>query len=120
MAEQACVDLAYHNGGDALEGLTADSVQATYRAAAKATHPDAGGSAEAFAKVDRAKHVLLKWLEREAQFKDLEPKHGEKCRRCDGKGYVESARAFRTMRVACPLCRGLGEEGVESEKGHDS
>jgi hypothetical protein len=119
MAREACVDLGW--GPETLnDELTTAGVGAQYRLMAKRAHPDCeGGSVEAFAKVDRAKHVLFAWLERRDRA-EPQPAHGNKCRRCEGKGYVESHRAFRVMKIACPLCRGLGEEGVEAEKGHDS
>lgn len=98
------------------ETVEESEVTSAFRAVAKGAHPDAGGSVEAFATVDRAKHVLLEWLKRRPTGPAL-PHHGEKCERCDGKGYVMSHRAFRSMRVQCPSCRGTGEIGVEHEKG---
>lgn len=112
-AEAACEALGW--GRETLDsGMTAEGVAAQYRLVAKATHPDGGGSMEQFVAVDRAKHVLLEWLKRKPAA--LPPHHGERCPKCDGRGFVDSQRGFRAMRVSCPLCRGTGELGVEQEK----
>jgi DnaJ-class molecular chaperone len=95
--------------------LDENVVNMAYRVLAKVTHPDAGGSLEAFAEVDRAKHILLMWLKADAAKPVAQP-HGEQCPRCAGKGFVASQRGFRAMRVSCPMCRGTGELGVEQEK----
>lgn len=113
MAEEACEALGW--GKETLDGeMTAEGVNAQYRAAVMEAHPDRGGSQEAFVAVDRAKHVLLAWLEKSEQ---APPAHGEQCPRCEGRGYVDHQRAFRAMKVTCPRCRGTGELGVEHEKG---
>lgn len=118
LIEDGQVDRIHYPG---FAAITEDDVRDLYRTAAKLVHPDApGGSVEAFAKVDRAKHVLLKWLER--QGKDGAPKlKAEQCANCEGKGHVErqSQRGFKitTLRVQCGRCRGTGEEGVEHDEG---
>jgi DnaJ-class molecular chaperone len=99
-----------------IDPYTEADVSAAYRAKAKTTHPDAGGSSEAFAAVDRAKHVLMRWLERSDR-SEAAADTGVKCQRCNGTGYTVSQRAWRGMRVQCIRCRGTGEEGVEHEKG---
>jgi DnaJ-class molecular chaperone len=91
-------------------------IQHAYRQAVKVVHPDKGGTAEQFAAVDRAKHVLLAWLEKKA--KPTTPGAGTKCQRCAGKGHVELQKAWRTMRVQCPTCRGTGDLDSEFEKGN--
>lgn len=101
---------------DAEFPYVAASVQVAYRYAAKNAHPDAGGTAEQFAAVDRAKHVLLAWLEKKAR--PVTPGAGTKCQRCAGKGHVELQKAWRTMRVQCPTCRGTGDLDSEFEKGN--
>lgn len=114
LAEQASKELLIH----ALfldDKLTLQVVKEAYRSRCRETHPDMGGTAEAFAAVDRAKHILLKWLER-----DPEPKvagAGQVCDRCDGRGYIESRRAWRSMKMQCPKCRGTGDLDSEHEKG---
>lgn len=108
MAEESAAVYSF-----SLEGLTTELVLAAYRAKAKDAHPDAGGSAEAFAAVDRAKYVLLSWLERQARDGAGAVPHGgvTKCQRCDGKGYVELlTRSFGgRLRKQCPGCHGNGE-----------
>lgn len=100
---------------------SAGEVTASYRKAAAHTHPDMpGGSVEAFARVDRAKHVLLKWLERQGS--DGPPKlQAERCPDCDGKGHVvrKGQKGFKVteLRVQCRKCRGTGELGVEHDEG---
>lgn len=109
-AEAACQTL-----GLSLDTLTPEAVASAYREAAKAAHPDGGGTMERFVAVDRSKHVLLEWLKRAVPAAPPAD-HGERCPRCDGRGYIDSQRGFRSMRVSCPLCRGTGELGVEQEK----
>ena len=95
----------------ALEGLQPAHVKDLYRTAVKYTHPDHGGTAENFAVVDRAKHVLEGWLVK-AQPK-VDPRGaGRVCDRCGGSGRVEQASkrlGGRGLRVQCPRCGGLGE-----------
>lgn len=104
-----------------LDGTCEEAVKSAYKSAARKAHPDMEtGSAEKFAAVDRAKHVLLKWLERQAA--DGPPKlKAEQCTNCGGKGYVErqGQRGFKvtTLRVQCRRCNGTGEEGVEHDRG---
>lgn len=99
---------------------SAAEVAASYRRAAANTHPDKGGSIEAFAKVDRAKHVLLKWLEKQgsAPPPKLQP---DKCPDCEGKGHVvrQGQQGFKVtrLRVQCRKCRGTGELGIEQDGG---
>lgn len=114
MAEEASKELLIH--GLFLQGVTEQVVQEAYRSRARETHPDAGGSAEAFAAVDRAKHVLLKWLALQGD-RQAEPAHASDCSTCGGRGYVDSRRAWRTLRVQCTKCRGTGDETFEHEKG---
>lgn len=111
MAEEALITLNMAG----LEGLGPEQVNASYRTAAKAAHPDAGGTSEAFAAVDRARHVLLKWLERSEA--PQTPGMGTVCARCQGKGFITSQRAWRALRVQCPTCRGTGDIDSEREKG---
>ena len=99
-----------------LSEVTEQTVAAAYKARARQTHPDMGGSLEAFAQVDRAKHLLLEWLRRQSP--PAPPAgHKQKCDTCAGKGYLMQMRGIRSMRVMCPGCRGTGEMDVEQEKG---
>lgn len=113
MAEEAAETLAL----DLSLPLTAEQVGQAYRLLAKAAHPDAGGSPEAFAAVDRAKHVLLGWLARSPAPVDTLSDVGEQCYKCSGKGFVVSQRGWRQMRVQCLMCRGAGTLGVEHDIG---
>lgn len=110
MAVEALICLAGHAGygpGNGLAGLDMESAKQMYRDAARRSHPDAGGKAEDFAAVDRAKHVLLEWLKREPEARPIHKP--TVCYRCDGKGFVTQQRAWRSMRVQCPECRGAGD-----------
>lgn len=98
---------------------TEEEVKVSYRTASKRAHPDGGGDPAAFAAVDRAKHVLLHWLERSKRDEPQTAGAGTECTRCAGTGHVESRRAWRSMRVQCPLCRGTGCLDAEHEKSND-
>lgn len=101
--------------------LAADQINAAYRAEAKKAHPDLGGSPEAFAAVDRAKHILLAWLERQGDSEPTKPHGGVTvCPRCDGRGFLELRRGFAApLRRQCPTCTGSGEIYDEKDKGVD-
>lgn len=101
---------------DVAEPFTSEDVKLAYRAKVQTAHPDKGGSPEAFALVDRAKHVLLRWLEQGAGQKTATGA-GRECTRCQGRGYVESHRGFRALKMQCPQCRGSGDLDTEHEKG---
>lgn len=94
--------------------LDADRVNTMYRQAVKVVHPDKGGTAEQFAAVDRAKHVLLAWLERP---QPASQDHKKKpCDYCGGLGHVYTAgRAPGSMglRRTCPKCRGSGDADID-------
>lgn len=103
-----------------LDGLLEQQVKELYREACKTAHPDGGGTMEKFAAVDRAKHLLLKWLEKQTDEPALPPM-GVKCPSCAGRGYRMSdvQRGFKitSLRVQCRKCRGSGELGVEHDQG---
>lgn len=92
------------------------SLKIAYRACARATHPDHGGTAAAFAAVDHSKQVLEEWLAAK-HAKPINVPHGDPCPHCKAVGSVFVQRAFRQLRVQCPACRGTGEMFVEQEKG---
>lgn len=100
-----------------IDGLTASNVKSAYHAASKYTHPDMGGSAEAFARVDRAKHIMLEWLVKPATA--AQPAHkARKCGNCAGKGYVHSMIGFKQgPRKQCHPCRGTGDADYEPDEG---
>lgn len=97
--------------------VTEAVANAMYRRAAKRTHPDAGGSMEAFAAVDRAKHVLVLFAQRTATVPH--PATAKPCHRCEGRGFIARQKGFKSMRVTCAACRGSGEEGVEIDERSD-
>lgn len=103
------IDERWDLGPLRVEGRTKAEVAEIYRAACKHSHPDMGGRLEDFAKVDRAKHVLLAWLERQADAPP--PAHGgaSQCPRCNGACHVLLYKGLRQMRVQCPTCQGNGE-----------
>lgn len=117
LIDEGRVDRIHYPG---FEAVTEDDVRDLYRTAAKFTHPDGGGDRETFARVDRAKHLLIEWLSRQKGVPPPPPK-AEPCISCGGKGYVErhTQRGFKvtTLRVQCVRCKGTGEEGVEHDKG---
>lgn len=115
VTHRMAVDAAILLGIGLADGLCVkEDVERAFREAAKTAHPDSGGTAEKFAAIDRAKHILLKWLEKG---EPATPVHKQNnCVRCEGKGFVISQRAFRQMRVSCPLCRGTGDADYEHER----
>lgn len=88
-----------------------------YKVAARATHPDAGGTAEAFARVDWAKHVLLKWIAQDNSARPPEHKT-RKCGNCNGAGYIQTMIGFKMgPRKQCQPCRGTGDADFEPDEG---
>lgn len=110
MAEAAAAELglALH------ETLDDQTVALAYRAMARVVHPDVGGSAEAFAAVDRAKHVLLGWLERSTG--PAPAAAGGKCATCAGKGHVTVQRGFKSHWIMCGACKGSGDAGYDHDQ----
>ena len=98
------------------EGLlySEEYVKECYREAAKRAHPDKGGTAEAFAAVDRAKHVLLAWLARPQPAAADHKKRA--CDYCHGEGflYMPSRQPGSVgLRRTCPKCRGSGDADID-------
>lgn len=89
-------------------GTTMDeaTLDQAYRVKAKETHPDAGGTDEAFHAVLQARSVLLNALKRPQGY--TPPPSQAKCPKCKGTGTTESRRAWHTMRVRCAECKGAG------------
>lgn len=104
-------------GFDISSGLLDEQqIIAAYRTEARKVHPDAGGTAEAFARVDWAKHVLVAWLQKRDG-----PKHEElslkKCPNCDGRGFIQKHMGFKKgARVQCLRCAGTGDAAYEHER----
>jgi hypothetical protein len=113
-AEEAMLEMGW--GAESLATLTAEGLKAQYRLRATQTHPDAGGSAEAFARVDWAKCALEHWLkqpntDRPAQFQN-------DCPNCTGKGYVQRQIGFKLgPRVQCARCSGTGDVDYVADTG---
>lgn len=107
MAEQAAVTL----GGLDLATLSEAVVTKVFRDLAKTLHPDCGGDAKKFVEADRAKCILIRWLQRPQvappSLDDLIP--SERCPMCGGTGRRTLQRGFHTMTMVCGTCRGLGE-----------
>lgn len=116
-ARAACDIMFADMASDFFEVYTAADVNAAYRVKARDAHPDAGGSAEQFVQLDRAKHILLGWLKRRKVTTAKATAHATKCKRCDGTGITNSHKGFRTMRMQCGTCRGTGEQDYEHDKG---
>lgn len=116
LIDEGRVDRIHYPG---FADVTEDDVRDLYRTAAKFVHPDGGGTLEKFAAVDRAKHVLLKWIAKQGD--SPPPMNVDKCGNCDGKGHVtiKSQRGFKIteLRRQCRKCNGTGEEGVEHDRG---
>lgn len=93
-----------------LELWTTDLVSAQYKVAVKAVHPDAGGSAEAFARVDWAKHALITWLGKNPARQPEMPVKGDSCPVCGGTGRVRVQHGFKSaLARMCQQCQGTGE-----------
>lgn len=97
------------------EELKADAVDAAYRTAAKAAHPDAGGTVEQFQKVKWAKDTLAKWFEAVTAANAPTGPKGD-CRACAGTGFIFKRYGFRAgPRLMCSLCMGMGSLNKEKE-----
>jgi DnaJ-class molecular chaperone len=106
MAEQAVRDLDIE---PRLDLITEDVVQTAYRDSVKRYHPDKGGCMDDFVRVDRAKCLLLAWLQRPQAAPPDESISSEKCIACKGTGRRTLQRGFRSMTMVCGSCRGAGE-----------
>jgi hypothetical protein len=92
---------------------TAEVVNLVYRTAAKTAHPHLGGSAEEFARIDRAKHALIHWLERSQPraIPDF-----PRCTVCEGSGRRQLRRGFATLSAFCGACGGTGDAGYDPDR----
>jgi DnaJ-class molecular chaperone len=122
MAEEAASDLCFvsmelFDGAVShpLDVMTKEAVQQAYKNLVKLHHPDKGGSAEAFVRIDRAKCVLLGWLERRASEEPSAAVSSVACPMCHGSGRRTLRRGFHSMTMMCGTCRGHGEM-VPNEK----
>ena len=102
------------------EEYDASTVNTAYRNMAKVFHPDVPdtGDAEMFARVDWAKHCLLKWLEGGGTPAPKPVHKPVTCPVCEGKGYTIARSGFRMgVRQHCMRCRGTGDLSFEPDKG---
>lgn len=107
MAEDAAkvMHLEFNPGG-----MTEQMVKDRYKVLAKELHPDKGGDPAAFVEADRAKCILLGWLERRAKEEPGEAAvSSNTCPMCHGTGRRTLRRGFRSMTMLCGTCRGHGE-----------
>ena len=104
-------------GFDISSGLLDEQqVIAAYRTEARAAHPDGGGSPEAFARVDWAKHVLIEWLKKR-DGAVAAPRQAKRCASCDGKGFVQKHLGFkRGARIQCVSCAGTGDADYQPDR----
>lgn len=99
-------------------GATEIEVLTRYKELAKKAHPDQGGSANEFQKLQKLKEEAL----REVSFGNSlakariqlgalrEAARGTLCPRCEGSGYsMQRKVGFRTVQTVCRLCRGNGK-----------
>ncbi len=79
------------------EDSSPEQVKAAYLEKSKTTHPDAGGTAEAFQEL------------REAFMQaSVEASKPKKCLECDGKGRKMITKGFHKMPMTCKACGGRG------------
>lgn len=91
-----------------MEELDANAISEAYRSATKKAHPDAGGSAEAFGRVQWAKSTLEQWLKARTVARGPSGPVGS-CRACAGKGYIQKMNGFNQgPRLWCVMCEGTG------------
>ncbi len=113
-AQQALTALCLSETPDTVE---VDAVTSAYRSMAKGAHPDHGGTLEAFANIDRSKHILLEWIKRRSPAPQVTGCGAAKCPRCNGKGFESVQRGFTALRVQCPMCKGNGDLNYDYDKG---
>lgn len=110
VSHKMAVEAAATLGGLDLDTLSEPVLTKVFRDLAKSLHPDKGGDAAAFVEADRAKCVLLKWLERRAPDEPASTAiSSTQCPMCRGTGKRTLRRGFRTMTMMCGTCRGHGE-----------
>lgn len=97
--------------------VDAGTVKRAYHAASRHAHPDMGGDSETFARVDWAKHVLLRWILQDNSARPPEHKT-RKCGNCNGSGYIQTMIGFKMgPRKQCQPCRGTGDADFEPDEG---
>lgn len=87
---------------------TLEEVHAAWKQAAKAKHPNAGGSPEAWAQVNEAYTVLRDVGRRKLYDQHLDTSLPP-CFSCDGSGERWTQNGFRKIRAGyCMRCKGVG------------
>lgn len=114
VSQKQATEAAALLGLDINATLDKHAVTVAYRAKAMETHPDKGGTLEAFAAVDRAKHIMELWVSRVAE---KVAGLGRPCEACDGTGYIRQNRGFNTatLRRQCTRCRGSGDADYDHD-----
>jgi DnaJ-class molecular chaperone len=107
MAEQAAETLGLANG------YGKDDVVAAYRNLAKECHPDKGGDIAKFTEIDRAKCILLKWLETPASQEVVFVKPD--CPNCKGIGRIKIRKGFGILTITCGRCQGSGDADWDAD-----
>lgn len=79
-------------------GASLEDVKYEYKILAKVHHPDIGGDAEKFIKIQRAATRLIKQL--------TIPKI---CKTCNGSGVALATSGFHSIPVICQECGGDGK-----------
>jgi hypothetical protein len=94
-------------------GFCEPLVQRSYRERAKLLHPDRGGDPRDFVELDRAKCILVEWVNRPVL--STPTFNVNECLQCSGTGRRKVQRGFRQFTIVCSACRGMGER-VPPEK----
>jgi DnaJ-class molecular chaperone len=77
-------------------------IRAAYREQARATHPDLGGSAEAFARIRAA-------FEQLCESEPARKVKRERCPECRGKRTVIVTEGWQGLEIQCATCCGTGQ-----------
>lgn len=70
-------------------------VKAAWRELSKKHHPDHGGDAEKFQEL------------KDAYTRALKKAADAPCPECKGEGKITKQQGFNTLKMACPVCKGL-------------
>lgn len=84
-------------GLDPDERPTRAAARDCYHALALRCHPDRGGSAEEFARLEEAYRIVRQHL--------AQPR---RCEECEGHGSTVEYRGFHSVGTRCAACRGTG------------
>lgn len=80
-------------------------ITAAFRKLSATHHPDAGGSAEAFARLSWAKEALVRWVAARPMVRQGSQTIAPgTCRACGGVGRIRKG----SLKMFCSLCNGTG------------